>query len=63
MTDEPEGELVYLLAVKVSLDPNHPTDIERLITELKGVQTACYYLASLIRELDHTKIVEDDQRS
>lgn len=61
MTDDEDAELVYVLLLKAG-DKEHPTDIERLITELKGVQTACYYLASLIRELDHRKLVEDDQQ-
>jgi hypothetical protein len=48
--DPTDPEFVYLLAVKAYVDPNRPTDIERLITELRGVQTACYYLAAVIRE-------------
>lgn len=50
--DPTDSQYVYLLALRAHLDPNHPTDIERLIVELKGVQTACYYLAAVLREMD-----------
>jgi hypothetical protein len=58
---EPESEF-YLLLLKASKKDN-PSDVEKLITELKNTQAALYYVGSLLRELDASNMVrrEDDR--
>jgi hypothetical protein len=55
-----DEQMVYLLAIKASM-PGQPTDIERLITEIKNLQTALYYTASIIRELDASTLIRREE--